>query len=76
MIFVTESHPGGSWWWVSKHGNQESYSVSEDQFLERCRFQIRHLMKEALTTRVFGVACGMNLYGPNTIELIRKTLLP
>ncbi|QRW09579.1 hypothetical protein RhiLY_08578 [Ceratobasidium sp. AG-Ba] len=75
VIFVTESNPGGGWWHTSEHGSQKKSQVDEDAFLDQCRYQVRHLSARALTSRIFGAACGMNLQGPRAIHLIQSSLL-
>ncbi|QRV78018.1 hypothetical protein RhiJN_06033 [Ceratobasidium sp. AG-Ba] len=76
LLFVTESSPGGGWWHTSEHGNQHKSQISESSFLEQCRYYVRHISKDAVTCRIFGTACGMNLQGPTTIQDICSCLIP
>jgi hypothetical protein len=71
VVFVTESQPGGGWW--ARSGLHASQS-DEGEFLRFLGNQVRHLAREALTVRYFGVVCGWNLPGQGVIDTIQGAL--
>jgi hypothetical protein len=74
VVFVTESQPGGGWWWASRYGNQPKSQVSERDLLVECRHQVRRLERKALSFRMFGVACGTNLLGRGVVDKLQNQL--
>ncbi|KAG8739115.1 hypothetical protein FRC10_006113 [Ceratobasidium sp. 414] len=76
VVFLTESHPGGGWWYTSQSGRHAASQVSEDQFLRNCLHEIRKLARSAQTARIFGVACGVNLPGKGVLGSIHDHLAP
>jgi hypothetical protein len=74
VIFITEGDPGGGWWHTSMHGNQQDSSVREDQFLQSCLHSLHRFASQAVTARVFGVACGFNLRVDGSLALIKNYL--
>ncbi|KAB5589099.1 hypothetical protein CTheo_7461 [Ceratobasidium theobromae] len=70
VIFLTEGDPQGGWWHTSMHGNQHDCRVSETQFLESCLRSLNRFATQALTARIFGVACGFNLKVKGSLGLI------
>ncbi|CAE6540613.1 unnamed protein product [Rhizoctonia solani] len=76
VIFVTESNPGGGWWYRSGTDKDAKIQVSEKALLDQCLYELRHLAQSAVTARVYGVACGMNLPGEGVIKAIHDYLYP
>ncbi|KAG9085388.1 hypothetical protein FRC06_003634, partial [Ceratobasidium sp. 370] len=76
IVFVTESHPGGGWWQSSKYGSLKQSQGQEDWFLQQCLYQVRRLARKALTSRLFGAVCGMNLPGEGVVNNIQNCLTP
>ncbi|KAG9124106.1 hypothetical protein FRC07_012824 [Ceratobasidium sp. 392] len=74
IVIVTESHPGGGWWQTSNHGSLKQSQGSEDDVLKRCLYQVRRLTREAVTSRLFFSACGMNLPGKDAVSKIHRHL--
>ncbi|CAE6494132.1 unnamed protein product [Rhizoctonia solani] len=76
VIFITESQPGGGWWYTSEKDRRGKVQISEQTLLESCLGDLRPLAESAITARVFGVACGMNLPGEGVIKEIHDYLYP
>ncbi|KAG8715071.1 hypothetical protein FRC08_011023 [Ceratobasidium sp. 394] len=76
VVFVTESNPGGGWWQKAKYGSLKPSQAEEGSFLARCMYQVRRLARGALTSRLFGVVCGMNLPGEGVVNSIQNCLTP
>jgi hypothetical protein len=74
IVFLTESHPGGGWWYSSQYGNQASSQVGEKEFLSNCLSDLRQLARSAVTARIFGAACGINLPGAGVVGTIAQYL--
>ncbi|KAG8722671.1 hypothetical protein FRC08_014416 [Ceratobasidium sp. 394] len=74
VVFLTESDPRGGWWHTSAYGSQRDSTVSEKQFLESCLHNLRHIARNAVTARLFGLSCGFNLHAPKTWPRIQRYL--
>jgi hypothetical protein len=76
VVFLTESHPGGGWWLASHTDPTKTYQVSEEDFLGECLSELRPLAERAVSARVFGICCGLNLPGNGVIKTIHDYILP
>ncbi|EUC54677.1 hypothetical protein RSOL_065070, partial [Rhizoctonia solani AG-3 Rhs1AP] len=76
VVFLTESHPGGGWWYTSERDRGGKFQVPEQALLDQCLDDLRPLAESAITARVYGVTCGVNLPGEGVIKAIHDYLYP
>ncbi|KAG8720298.1 hypothetical protein FRC09_009791 [Ceratobasidium sp. 395] len=74
VVFMTEGDPRGGWWHTSLHRNQPDSRVNEDKFLESCLRNLHGFGRKAVTARLFGIACGLNLGVPVAMQRIKEYL--
>ncbi|EUC54397.1 hypothetical protein RSOL_045870, partial [Rhizoctonia solani AG-3 Rhs1AP] len=68
FIFMTESNPGGGWWIDNEAQTDEAAWLSGLVGL------YTDIAKKAVTARIFGLCCGLNLTEKQTIPAILSSL--
>jgi hypothetical protein len=61
VFIVTESDPKGGWWQTSDLDVGGRSSVYEQSLMTLCLSPLGRLAKDAVSSRVFVVACGVNI---------------
>ncbi|KAF8597010.1 hypothetical protein BDV93DRAFT_513685 [Ceratobasidium sp. AG-I] len=74
VVFFTEGTPGGGWWYSADKDPEGPFQATENSFLKYCLKPLKRLATDAVTSRVFGVACGMNLAASPVAASIHKGL--
>ncbi|KAG9098821.1 hypothetical protein FS749_002882 [Ceratobasidium sp. UAMH 11750] len=64
FLFATESDPRGGWWFLD--GGQ----AGEKEWLQKTVVVYESIASKALSARIFGVSCGVNLTAPGTVDEI------
>ena len=62
VLIVTESDPDGGWWQTSDSDAAGRSTVDERSLLSHCLSPLGRLAKDALSSRVFVIACGTNIF--------------
>ncbi|KAF8595553.1 hypothetical protein BDV93DRAFT_564255 [Ceratobasidium sp. AG-I] len=62
VLIATESDPRGGWWQMSDLDAAGRSSVSERSILSLCLSPLGRLAKDAVSSRVFVIACGTNIF--------------
>lgn len=65
---MTESDPSGGWWWNDE--GQDSESV----WLRGMLGTYQDLANKAISARIFGLCCGINLACPGVVGEITNAL--
>jgi hypothetical protein len=65
FMFLTESNPGGGWWWNS------SQQTSEYNWLGMIDSYSK-IATSALTARIFGICCGINLRSEESVDFLLR----
>lgn len=73
-MFLTEGNYGGGWWWSTIADKDGEQQTEEEQLLDQMLAPLDVLIKPATTSRIFGVACGMNLRAPDTVQRVHQYL--
>ncbi|KAG8737090.1 hypothetical protein FRC10_008582 [Ceratobasidium sp. 414] len=67
FVFMTESNPGGGWWHGDYQGDEAEWLVENLKLYD-------NIARKALSARIFGVTCGLNLAATGVISRIASTL--
>jgi hypothetical protein len=67
-IFLTESNPEGGWWF------EANKQTGEGDWLKGMLEKYNKIADRAISSRIFGMCCGINLYNGGVVEEIAQTL--
>lgn len=62
VLIVTESDPNGGWWQTSDLDAVGRGSVYERSLMSLCLSPLGRLAKDAVSSRVFVIGCGTNIF--------------
>ncbi|KAG9077797.1 hypothetical protein FRC06_008711, partial [Ceratobasidium sp. 370] len=68
FVFLTESNVAGGWWW------DDDAQCSESEWITGILNKYSGIADKALSARVFGLCCGINLSVPGTVQSIADSL--
>lgn len=68
VVFFTEGNDGGGWWWSTAADPDQAQQTSESQFLAQMLSPLNVLIRPAVSARVFGVSCGINLRESDSVK--------
>ncbi|KAG8732398.1 hypothetical protein FRC10_000947, partial [Ceratobasidium sp. 414] len=75
FLFLTESNPGGGWWFQGTSGqplhNGEGHApgqAAEGHWLQAVLQPYNNISARAVSARIFGLCCGINLSSPGVVQ--------
>lgn len=74
VVFFSEGNDGGGWWWSTDADETKAQSTSERQLLDEKLSPLEVLIQSAVSARVFGIACRMNLRHPGSVKKVFRYL--
>lgn len=67
-MFLTESNPCGGWWFST------DAQESEGEWLKAMLCEYEGIATKALSARIFGICCGVNLMGAGVMSDLVETV--
>ncbi|KAG8721235.1 hypothetical protein FRC08_014787 [Ceratobasidium sp. 394] len=64
FLFMTESDPRGGWWW------EDGSRIEESVWLQEVVGVYSKIVAKSVTSRIFGLCCGVNLTSPGAVQHI------
>ena len=69
FTFLTESNPTGGWWFESSlQEGEPGLQTTESEWLDQTLHWYNEIAEKAISARVFGICCGINLAASHVVD--------